>query len=283
MGLYSPSNSGFYTSRWVLTIDPSELLLQNEKVLLYFNNDPTEIYKDIRHIQLLLNVVASQGPRLPSETIYLMSLNAPSAQSTGAISYNIYNTGFILDNGIHNDYEFTSGIKSKGDLLLSELNITDGFNLDVAIRNSVGITNTNLDTMTFSSNQLNVNVGQVTFSTIDDKATKGLNVINYNIYTPVIITFTQANVNSITGKSDTIDLRGFKIINIIATETHSGGGSHNVNVEYSTDNSTWFNTNNVITGTATAFNWDYSNFCVPYMRLSFNVSILTLNCFICLK
>ena len=282
MGLYSPSNTGFYTSRWVYTIDPSELLLQNEKILIYYGTNPIDLYPNLRHIQLLFNASASQGSLLPTEIIYLMSLNAPSAMAAGAISYNVYNTGFVLNNGIQNQYQFTSGIKSKGDLALSKLTVDNGV-LGVSVSNVVGVVNTNLDTMTFTSDQLNVNVGQVTFSVIDDKGTKGLNIINYNMYAPVIITFTQANVNSITGKSDAIDLRGFKIINIIATETHSGGGSHNVNVEYSTDNSTWFVSPNVITGTATSFSWDYSGFCVPYMRLSFNVPILTLNCYICLK
>ena len=101
----------------------------------------------------------------------------------------------------------------------------------------------------------------------------------YSIYKKVDV---NQNVN-ISGKSDAIDLRSFNLINIFATETHSGGGSHNVNVEYSIDGSTWFVSPNVITGTATSFSWDYSGFCVPYMRLSFNVSISTLNCYICLK
>ena len=52
-----------------------------------------------------------------------MSLNAPSAMASGAISYNIYNTGFVLNNGIQNQYQFTSGIKSKGDLALSQLTV----------------------------------------------------------------------------------------------------------------------------------------------------------------
>jgi hypothetical protein len=265
MGLYSPSNTGFYTSRWVYTIDPSELLLQNEKILIYYGTNPIDIYPNIRHIQLLFNTVASQGSLLPTEIIYLMSLNAPSAMAAGAISYNIYNTGFVLNNGIQNQYQFTSGIKSKGDLALSKLTVDNNL-LGVSIGNTplVGISN-------------------ATFTTASSDGTiVGLNVITRNAYNPFILNFTEANVN-ISGKSDAIDLRSFNLINIFATETHSGGGSHNVNVEYSIDGTEWFNSPNVITGTATSFSWDYSGFCVPYMRLSFNVSILTLNCYICLK
>ena len=265
MGLYSPSNSGFYTSRWVYTIDPSELLLQNEKILIYYGTNPIDIYPNLRHIQLLFNASASQGSLLPTEIIYLMSLNAPSAMAAGAISYNIYNTGFVLNNGIQNQYQFTSGIKSKGDLALSKLTVDNNL-LGVSIGNTplVGISN-------------------ATFTTASSDGTiVGLNVITRNAYNPFILNFTEANVN-ISGKSDVIDLRSFNLINIFATETHSGGGSHNINVEYSIDGTEWFVSPNVITGTATSFSWDYSGFCVPYMRLSFNVSILTLNCFICLK
>jgi len=265
MGLYSPSNSGFYTSRWVYTIDPSELLLQNEKILIYYGTNPIDLYPNLRHIQLLFNASASQGSLLPTEIIYLMSLNAPSAMAAGVISYNIYNTGFVLNNGIQNQYQFTSGIKSKGDLALSKLTVDNNL-LGVSIGNTplVGISN-------------------ATFTTASSDGTiVGLNVITRNAYNPFILNFTEANVN-ISGKSDAIDLRSFNLINIFATETHSGGGSHNVNVEYSIDGTEWFVSPNVITGTATSFSWDYSGFCVPYMRLSFNVSILTLNCFICLK
>lgn len=265
MGLYSPSNSGFYTSRWVYTIDPSELLLQNEKILIYYGTNPIDLYPNLRHIQLLFNASASQGSLLPTEIIYLMSLNAPSAMAAGAISYNIYNTGFVLNNGIQNQYQFTSGIKSKGDLALSKLTVDNNL-LGVSIGNTplVGISN-------------------ATFTTASSDGTiVGLNVITRNAYNPFILNFTEANVN-ISGKSDVIDLRSFNLINIFATETHSGGGSHNINVEYSIDGTEWFVSPNVITGTATSFSWDYSGFCVPYMRLSFNVSILTLNCFICLK
>ena len=289
MGLYSPSNVGFFTSRWVYTIDPSELLLQNETVLLYWNNDPVDIYKNIRHIQLLFNAGASQGPLLSSEIVYLMSLNAPSAMPAGAISYNVYNTGFVLNNGIHNDYQFNSGIKSKGDLNLSELTVENNL-LSVYVGNipTVGILNASFTTEGTDSClntvvKTDVGVKGITFADIDSFNTKGLNVITRNVYTPTVINFTMANYNTITRKSDSIDLRQFNIINIFATATHSGTGSHNINVEYSTDNSNWFNSANVIAGTATAFSWDYTTFCAPYMRLSFNVSLTTLNCFICLK
>jgi hypothetical protein len=271
MGLYSPSNTGFYTSRWVYTIDPSELLLQNEKVLLYWNNDPVDIYKDIRHIQLLFNAVASQGPLLSSEIVYLMSLNGPSAMASGAISYNIYNTGFVLNNGIHNDYQFNSGIKSKGDLLLSKLNITDGSNLDVAVRNSVGITNATLGTMTFNGIGLD-----------GTNIINGLNVIVRNQFYPTTFTFTENDI-SITDETPSIDVRAYNKLSVFGVDSHVGAGSHNIIVQYSNDDITYYDSPNVIQATATKFAYDNSTFCVSYIKFRFQVQIQTLTFIVSLK
>jgi len=289
LALFSPSEVAFYNSRWIYQIKGDEQIVQTEKVLLYWNNNPVSIYPNLRHIEMVKNVIASQGPQLETEKVFLMSINTASAEPASSISYNAYNAGWVLNNGVHNDYAFNSGIQSKGDLNLSKLTFENNL-LAVNVSNiaTVGVLNSSF-TVVGTDSYLNTNVkGEVdvsgiTFGDIDSVNTKGLNVITRNVYTPSIINFTQANVNSITRKSDSIDLRGFNLINIIASESHTGGGSHNINVEYSTDGITWFTSPHVISGTATAFSWDYSGFCVPYMRLSFNVSILTLNCFICLK
>jgi hypothetical protein len=268
MGLYSPSNTGFYTSRWVYTIDPSELLLQNEKVLLYWNNDPVDIYKDIRHIQLLFNAVASQGSLLSSEIVYLMSLNAPSAMASGAISYNIYNTGFVLNNGIHNDYQFTSGIKSKGDLLLSRLNEVEG-NLGVNVGNTVNVAGASLDQMTFTTAS-------------GDNSIVGLNVITRNAYNPTIVTFTETDI-SIDDMTPSITLGPYNRLSVFGVSTHTGGGSHNIIVMYSNDNITYYDSPNTIASTGGKFAYDNSTFCVSYIKFRFQVEIQTLTFNVALK
>ena len=273
MAVYSPSNIVFYTSRWVYTIDPSEKLIQGEKVLLYYGSDPVNIHTNIRHLQLLFNAVASQGPLLETEVCYLMSINTASGLTASSVYYNLYNAGWILNdvNKTHNDYEFNSGIKSKGDLLLSKLNINDGSNLDVAIRNSVAITNATLETMTFNEiNQDGTNI------------INGLNVITRNAFYPTTFIFTENDI-SITDETPSIDLRAYNKLSVFGTSTHTGGGSHNIIVEYSNDNITFYDSPNVIASTATSFSYDNSTFCVSYIRFRFQVQIQTLTFIVSLK
>ena len=277
MALYSPSTVAFYTSRWIYTIDTTEQLIQTEKILVYFNNDPVDIFTNLRHVRLLKNVIASQGPQLETETIFLMSINTASGEPTSSISYNVYNAGWILNNGVHNDFQFNSGIESKGDLLLSTLTLAaDGLSLAVAVSNTVAVSIA--DTVAVS----NASLTDMSFQAINSAGANGLNVITRNVYNATITSFNSTDI-SVDDKLPSIDLREFNKISIFATSTHTGGGSHNVNIEYSVDNITWYNSPNVIAGTATAFSWDNSTFCVPYMRLSFNVQILTLSCFVVLK
>jgi hypothetical protein len=281
MALFSPSQSAFYTSRWVYTIDPTEQLLQTEKVLLYWNNDPVNLYPNLRHIQLLKNAIASQGPQLETETIFLMSINTASGEPSGSISYNLYNSGFVLNNEVHSDYQFNSGIKSKGDLVLSELSVAgDGESLKVAVSNSISCSVEN------TVNVDNAVLSEMAFDTIDSKGTKGLLVITKDIYDPTVFTYTEADVNYF-NNLPTIDLRPFNKLSIFGVSTHTGAGSHNIIVQYSDDGTTFYDSPNVITVVINngigSFSWDYSNLCVRYMRLHFQVQIQTLTCIISLK
>jgi hypothetical protein len=272
MAVFSHSQIAFYTSRWVYTIDPSEKLIQTEKVLLYYGTDPVHIYTNLRHVQLLKNVIASQGPQLETEICYLMSINTASGLTASSVYYNLYNAGWILNdvNKTHNDYQFNSGIKSNGDLLLSKLNITDGENLDVAVRNSVSVSNQTLDQMTFDTISTNgVNI-------------KGLNVIVRNQYYPTTITFTENDI-SITDETPSIDVRAYNKLSVFGVDTHTGGGSHNIIVMYSNDDITYYDSPNVIAATATKFSYDNSTFCVSYIKFRFQVQIGTLTFNVSLK
>jgi hypothetical protein len=269
MALFSPSQSAFYTSRWIYTISPVEQLLQTEKVLLYWNIDPVDIYPNLRHIELLKNVIASEGPQLETETVFLMSINTASAEPASSISYNLYNAGFVLNNGIHNDYQFNSGIKSKADLALSKLSVDNNL-LSVNVGNVVGISNTSLDSMTFT----NVNA---------DSSIVGLNVIVRNPFNPLIFTYTTADISG-ANETPSIDVRAFNKLSVFGVSTHTSPGSHNIIIEYSNDDATFYDSPNVIPTSGTGkFAYDNTTFCISYIRFRFQVTLTTLTFNISLK
>jgi hypothetical protein len=295
MAVYSPSNIAFYTSRWVYTIDPSEKLIQTEKVLLYYGDDPVNIYTNLRHLQLLKNVIASQGPQLETETCYLISINTASSLTASSVYYNLYNAGWILNDGVHNDYAFNSGIKSKGDLLLSKLNIAgDATSLAVAISNVVSCGIENASYTTIDSNScLNVNVGNtdvpvsntaLNFMSFKEVAgsTYGLEVVNRNVQQSTNYLFTETDI-TITDETPSIDVRTFRLMSVFGNSTHTGGGSHDIVIQYSTNNSIWYDSPNVIPSVANKFAFDLKDFCVSYIRFRFQVEITDLNMNVCLK
>jgi hypothetical protein len=199
-----------------------------------------------------------------------MSINTASGLTASSVYYNLYNAGFVLNNGINNDYQFNSGIKSKGDLLLSNLNITDGQNLDVAVRNSVGVSNQSLSSMTFDT--INTNGGNI----------QGLNVIVRNQFYPTTFTFTENDI-SIDDMTPSIDVRAYNKLSVFGVDTHVGAGSHNIIIMYSNDDITFYDSPNVIPATATKFSYDNLNFCISYIKFRFQVQIQTLTFIVSLK
>jgi hypothetical protein len=199
-----------------------------------------------------------------------MSINTASALTASAVYYNLYNAGWVLNdvNKTHNDYQFNSGIKSKGDLLLSNLNNVDG-NLGVNVVNTVGISNQSLNQMTFTTANI-------------DATINGLNVIVRNQFNPTTVTFTENDI-SITDETPSIDVRAYNRLSVFGTDTHTGGGSHNIIVMYSNDDITFYDSPNVIPATATKFAYDNSTFCVSYIKFRFQVQIETLTFNVALK
>jgi len=300
MAVYSPSNIAFYTSRWVYTIDPSEKLIQTEKVLLYYGTDPVNIYTNLRHVQLLKNVIASQGPQLETEVCYLMSINTASGLTASSVYYNLYNAGWILNDvkNTHNDYQFNSGIQSKGDLALSQLSVTSGI-LAVEVNNVVTVSGASLDQMTFTTivdnSCLNVNVANTADIPISNSAltfmsykgvsagTFGLEVVNRNVEQSTNYLFTETDI-TITDETPSIDVRTFRLMSVFGNSTHTGSGSHDIIIQYSTNNFTWFDSPNVIpTNSSGKFAVDLKDFCVSYIRFRFQVEITDLNMNVCLK
>jgi hypothetical protein len=297
MALYSPSLSAFYTSRWIYTIDVSEQLLQTEKVLVYWGTDPAELYPNLRHIEALKNVIASEGPQLETETVYLMSINTASGEPTESIDYNLYNSGFVLNNGVHNDYQFNSGIQSKADFALSQLTVSNGANLNVQVVNTL-TTNTTLTDVTFTKiiteNCLNVNVANVADIPISNTSlifmsfkevsagTYGLEVVNRNVQQSTNYLFTEADV-TITDETPSIDVKAFRLMSVFGDSAHTGGGSHDIIIQYSTNNLIWYDSPNVIPSVANKFAFDLKDFCVGYIRFRFQVEITDLNMNVCLK
>ena len=299
MVIYSPSPLAFYTSRWVYLVDASEKLIQGEKVLLFYGIDPIHIYTNLRHIRLLYNAIASQGPQLETEVCYLMSINTASALPASSVYYNLYNAGFILNDvkHTHNDYAFNSGINSKKDLVLSKLNIAgDAISLAVAVSNTVVVSNTILEQMTFTDSNLNVNISNtdvpvsntaLTYMSYKEVAsgTYGLEVVNRNVQQSTNYLFDVGDI-SITDETPTIDVRTFRLMSVFGLSTHSGGGSHDIVVQYSTNglSNNWYDSPNVISTTSSGkFALDLKDFCVSYIRFRFQVALDTLNMNVCLK
>ena len=284
---YSPSESSFFTSRWVFTIDGSAKVLSTQRVLLYYGLNPSNLFTNIPHLPLVLNNVASLGPREPNETIYLLSVNTASAQPSGDIYYNLWNSGFVLNDGIHNDYEFTSGIKSKGDLNLSKLTIENNL-LGVNVPNSISVTDTSFQTIDFDSclntavkNTVKVDAG-LTFNNIDNMYTKGLNVICRKPYTASITTYSETDISN--NNLPMIDLRAYNSLSFFGSSSHTGPGSHNILVLFSTDDVTYYTSSYTIPTNASGnFAWDFKDFCVPYIKFQFQVTITSLTAFVCLK
>jgi hypothetical protein len=286
VAVYSPSNIAFYTSRWVYTIDPSEKLIQGEKVLLYYGSDPINIYTNIRHLQLLFNAVASQGPLLETEVCYLMSINTASGLTASSVYYNLYNAGWILNdvNKTHNDYEFNSGIKSKGDLLLSELNVNNGI-MDVNVSNIIFVDSTTPLNVNITNTDVPVSNTALTYMSYKEVSagTYGLEVVNRNVQQSTNYLFVVDDI-TITDETPTIDVRTFRLMSVFGDSTHSGGGSHDIVVQYSTNSTTWYDSPNVVpTNGSGKFAVDLKDFCVSYIRFRFQVALDTLNMNVCLK
>ena len=298
MAVFSPSSIAFYNSRWVYTLDPSVKLIQTEKVLLYYGIDPVHIYTNLRHVQLIKNVIASQGPQLETEVCYLMSVNSASGLGTSSVYFNLYNAGWILTDGVHNDFQFNSGIDSKKDLVLSKLTIAgDATSLAVAVSNTVVFSNAVLDSMTLTDSNLNVNIANTLDIPISNTAltymsfkevnagTYGLEVVNRNVQQSYNYLFNVGDI-TITDETPTIDVRAFRLMSVFGDSTHTGGGSHNIIVQYSTNglSDNWYDSPNVISTNASGkFALDLKDFCVSYIRFRFQVALDTLNMNVCLK
>ena len=288
VAVYSPSNIAFYTSRWVYTIDPSEKLIQGEKVLLYYGSDPVNIHTNIRHLQLLFNAVASQGPLLETEVCYLMSINTASALPASSVYYNLYNAGFILNDvkHTHNDYAFNSGIQSKADLKLSEVNVTNGA-MEVNVSNIIFVDSTTPLNVNIANTDVPVSNTALTYMSYKEVSagTYGLEVVNRNVQQSTNYLFTIDDI-TITDETPTIDVRAFRLMSVFGNSTHSGGGSHDIVVQYSTNglSNNWYDSPIVIpTNGSGKFALDLKDFCVSYIRFRFQVALDSLNMNVCLK
>jgi hypothetical protein len=247
-----------------------------------------------------LNVIASQGSRLPEEIIYLMSINTASGLGVGDVYYHLYGAGFILNDvkKTHNDYAFDSGIQSKADLALSKLTVAgDGTSLAVAVSNVVNCGIENASYTTIGDNScLNVNVGNIdvpvsntalTYMSYKEvnTATYGLEVVNRNVQQSYNYLFDVDDI-TITDETQTIDVRPFRLMSVFGNSTHSAGGSHDIIIQYSTDglSNNWYDSPNVISTNGTGkFALDLKDFCVSYIRFRFQVALDTLNMNVCLK
>ena len=129
----------FAHSKWQFVLPSGSQLFQSEKVLLYYGAIP-KVHSNLRHLPLALTSIGNNGERLPTELIYLMTINTQSGRTQGKVIYMLHNAGFIALN-IGREYEFSNSLERKQ---LANLSAT---NIPVAVSNfplplsSVGINN----------------------------------------------------------------------------------------------------------------------------------------------
>ena len=111
-----------------------------------------------------------------------------------------------------------------------------------------------------------------------DTATYGLNVVSRNVQQSYNYLFDVGDI-SITDETPTIDVRPFRLMSVFGDSTHSGGGSHDIIVQYSTNglSNNWYDSPIVIPTNSGKFALDLKDFCVSYIRFRFQVALDTLN------
>ena len=121
LALYSlPDGYGdaqaWYKSKWVFE-NSNEVFDLDERLLLYFGDNPENVEPEIRHINLPINNVQSAGPRLTSEQIGLIALNTDSAQDTGAYNFDLTKFGINW----YSSFDNASGQKPNGIQIQNDL------------------------------------------------------------------------------------------------------------------------------------------------------------------
>jgi hypothetical protein len=156
----------FAHSRWIFSISSGTQLFSSEKVLLYYGSVPN-VHTNLRHLSLSLVNIGSNGERLPTEIIYLMTVNTASARPVGSVNYILHNAGFttIL---VNREYEFNNSLERLQLSNLSAENIkvqVSNFplplsNIDVSnfpavqeVNGTVAISNTSFDVSNFPATQ----------------------------------------------------------------------------------------------------------------------------------
>jgi hypothetical protein len=129
----------FAHSKWQFVLPSGSQLFQSEKVVLYYGAIPN-VHSNLRHLPLVLTSIGNNGERLPTELIYLMTINTQSGRAQGKVIYMLHNAGFTAL-GQSREYEFSNSLERKK---LANLSST---NIPVAVSNfplplsSVGINN----------------------------------------------------------------------------------------------------------------------------------------------
>jgi hypothetical protein len=137
----------WYKSKWIYE-NTNTPLNQDEKVLLWFGaEDPIDNEPGLRHIQMPLNNMASEGPQNPAEQLMFVTIQTASNENTGAYNFDFSKFGI-------NWYSFedhASGMKPQGIMIqndLSELVVSNAPNPSNALkpyRNiNVGLTASNI-------------------------------------------------------------------------------------------------------------------------------------------
>jgi len=119
----------FAHSKWQFILPSNAQIFSSEKVVLYYGAVP-KVHQNLRHLPLVLSSVGNNGPRSPTELVYLMSINTSSARSASNVDYLLHNTGFVALGGISREYSFhnSKDRKQKANLSTSNgLTVTGDF------------------------------------------------------------------------------------------------------------------------------------------------------------
>jgi hypothetical protein len=111
----------FAHSKWQFVLPSGSQLFQSEKVVLYYGAIPN-VHSNLRHLPLVLTSIGNNGERLPTELIYLMTINTQSGRAQGKVIYMLHNAGFTAL-GQSREYEFSNSLERKKLANLSSTNI----------------------------------------------------------------------------------------------------------------------------------------------------------------
>jgi hypothetical protein len=237
-GIYTKSSSSFFTTR-ITHSNPSGIdMIAGGKYLLYWGEVESNLYPNLPRINF--TDVVTTGPAVPTEEILSVSLNSDSGAPAGDIVISIEALGVVFNGesrtynllGSPTEYETLVSIRNNTDDIEYKTNLLSFFNEsginelmvydESSESNLINIkSNTDgLTNLTFTGNDLNVNVSNTSFEVSNFPSVQGITgSVNILSLPSIEITNTSFEVSNfpsvqgITGSVNVLSLPSIEITN----------------------------------------------------------------------